>query len=1155
MYSSSQFHQFGALLVQTFNQESKNKVDVAQLAPTDEKNKIKVLHVDDDPSVQTITKLILTDLNSGFEIDTACCVDEGLRKLEVGNYDVVVSDYEMAEKNGLDFLKELREAKNEIPFILFTGKGREEVAIKALNLGADGYFNKQGSPETVYGELAHGIRTSFKHKKADESLKKSQAELNAIVSNAPLGIVTSDSNMLFKSANEAFCRIIGYSEDELQKRSFRDITYLDDIEISNKEMKELSCGNIAYFSKEKRYVRKDGAIIDGKVTVSAIRNNEGEPILYVAELEDITQSKQAEAELRGTFNVLERVGEGLDAGLAVIGKDYQVVWANKRLMDLGVSPNKKCYQTFNHSESVCADCGVKKIFEQNASFDIHEYKTVDSKGETIWIELRITPLKDQQGNVTAALELAVPITEHKRIQEILRMKEQGLENILDSSPTIVFYKDLNGKLIQANKAFAQALNTTKNNLLGKTVFDIYSAKIAQAMTDDDSAVLKSKTPKLNIVEPYESPTGLRWIRTNKIPTFNEKGEVTGLIGFSEEITDYRKTEAELKESLNNYQSLIDGMSETAWVIDFTGNFIDVNKAAVEVLGYSKEELMSLGVKGIDNYLSEEQIKSLISELPPAGNRVFETEHTTKDGSKIPVEISSSLVTYQGKQAILSIARNIIIRKKVEEKLKATLNKEKFLADLVRNASVAVAVGFPDGRLGEFNLAFEKLTGYNEMELKKVNWSSVLTPPEWAPIEKTKIEELERTKKPVNYEKEYIRKDGSRVPIELSVHPVFDKQRNVTSYYSFINDISQRKHIESQLKQSEAQFRQLFSSMPSGGAVYEGIDDGKDFVFKDFNSMAEKIENINKQKVIDKRLTEIFPGVESFGLFKVLQRVWQSGKPEYFPSALYKNNKDPGTWRENWVYKLPNGNIVAIYNEITERKKAEEELKKKSAKIEAANEKLNVVGRLTRHDVGNKLMVIKSNIYLLKKQIGDNHKLDKYLESIDSAINQSSELFEFSRFYEEIGVEEPSEIDVVQYFNQAATLFSNLTSLKIINECQGLVVLADSLLRQAFYNLIDNSIKHGEKVSQIRLHYAKEGDEIKLFYEDNGVGVPETNKSKLFQVGFTTGKGSGLGLYLIKKMLDVYGWTIKENGDPEKGAKFTITIPKLNKNGKDNFQIT
>ena len=276
-------------------------------------------------------------------------------------------------------------------------------------------------------------------------------------------------------------------------------------------------------------------------------------------------------------------------------------------------------------------------------------------------------------------------------------------------------------------------------------------------------------------------------------------------------------------------------------------------------------------------------------------------------------------------------------KKMEEKLNEIISNDKFLADFVRNASVAIAVGYRDGRVGQFNLAFEKLTGYSEMELEKVSWSDMLTPPEWTFIEKTKLEELERTGKPVNYEKEYIRKDGSRVMIELSVHPVFDKNGKVMSYYAFINDISQRKRIESQLQESEAQFKQLFSNMPSAVAVYEAVNDGKNFAFRDFNAAAERIENIKKDKVIGKRVTEVFPGVENFGLFNVFKQVWQTGESEYYPLALYKDDKDLGTWRENWVYKLPNGNIVAIYNDISERKKAEEALVQEYNKFKSVTE--------------------------------------------------------------------------------------------------------------------------------------------------------------------------------------------------------------------------
>jgi K+-sensing histidine kinase KdpD len=117
-----------------------------------------------------------------------------------------------------------------------------------------------------------------------------------------------------------------------------------------------------------------------------------------------------------------------------------------------------------------------------------------------------------------------------------------------------------------------------------------------------------------------------------------------------------------------------------------------------------------------------------------------------------------------------------------------------------------------------------------------------------------------------------------------------------------------------------------------------------------------------------------------------------------------------------------------------------------------------------------------------------------------------------------------------------------------------VVVTDVLLKQLFYNCIDYSVKQGEKVTQIRLQYSEDCKEVKLFCEDNGVGVPDCNKLKLFDAGFSTGKGSGLGLYLVKRMMDVYGWTIIEEGEQGKGAKFTMTIPKLNKDGKENYQI-
>jgi signal transduction histidine kinase len=106
------------------------------------------------------------------------------------------------------------------------------------------------------------------------------------------------------------------------------------------------------------------------------------------------------------------------------------------------------------------------------------------------------------------------------------------------------------------------------------------------------------------------------------------------------------------------------------------------------------------------------------------------------------------------------------------------------------------------------------------------------------------------------------------------------------------------------------------------------------------------------------------------------------------------------------------------------------------------------------------------------------------------------------------------------------------------------VTADSLLERLFYNLIDNSLKHGKKVTQIRLSYRNRRDALKLIYEDNGTGIPRENKQRIFSGGFTTGKGTGLGLKLVKELVEAYGWTIEENGVPGEGARFQITIPML-----------
>jgi signal transduction histidine kinase len=254
---------------------------------------------------------------------------------------------------------------------------------------------------------------------------------------------------------------------------------------------------------------------------------------------------------------------------------------------------------------------------------------------------------------------------------------------------------------------------------------------------------------------------------------------------------------------------------------------------------------------------------------------------------------------------------------------------------------------------------------------------------------------------------------------------------------------------------------------------------------------------------------------------------------------FKAKNGAYVWIENnaQAFKDEQGEtkILSIARTIEKRKKTEE-------RLSAVNEKLRVVGKLTRHDVRNKLAIINSQTYILKKKCSNDPQVAKSLACIETAVALATRLFDFSSLYEKIGVEEQTNVEVENCLNEAVMLTPSLGNVKIINETKGLTVVADSLLRQVFYNLIDNSLKHGKKVTQIRLYYTKEGSQVKLYYEDNGVGVPPEDKAKMFNEGFTTGGGTGLALSVIKKIMEVYNWTIQEKGAPCEGAKFEITIP-------------
>jgi PAS domain S-box-containing protein len=372
-------------------------------------------------------------------------------------------------------------------------------------------------------------------------------------------------------------------------------------------------------------------------------------------------------------------------------------------------------------------------------------------------------------------------------------------------------------------------------------------------------------------------------------------------------------------------------------------------------------------------------------------------------------------------------------------------------------------------------------------------------------------------------------------LNLGADGYYDKNGSPETVYGElihgINEVMEKKH-------SDARFRAIYDN--NFDAVILMHPDGQIFSANPtstrmFGWSEEELKKIGRNGllVMDERTKAAIKERETKGQAK---------------AELTFNCKDGSTIEGELIstlFRETNGalSVSMIIRDITVRKKVEWELRESSRKISAMNEKLRVVGGLTRHDVKNKLSVIRANAYLLKKRLSAEPELVKLIVDIDSAVGAADKLLEFSRLYEKIGAEQLSMIHIEDCFDEAVALLPALSSLTVLNECKGLSVRADSLLRQLFYNLLDNTLKHSQKATQIRVHFTKSDDSVKLIYEDNGIGIPEENKPKLFTEGFTTGNGSGLGLRLVKKMVEVYGWTIKETGVPGQGARFEILITR------------
>lgn len=215
-------------------------------------------------------------------------------------------------------------------------------------------------------------------------------------------------------------------------------------------------------------------------------------------------------------------------------------------------------------------------------------------------------------------------------------------------------------------------------------------------------------------------------------------------------------------------------------------------------------------------------------------------------------------------------------------------------------------------------------------------------------------------------------------------------------------------------------------------------------------------------------------------------------------------------------------------------------RRKNAEISSAlsNKKLKILTSITRHDILNKLTVVMNVLQILEEDI-DNPSQLVLTRKGEEATDLIHELIDFTADYENLGVKKPQWFEVESLFIRSVTSFRS-SSLSFYSSVQGVFVFADSLLEKVFYNLADNTLRHGGTVSEVHLTGHPEKDGYHLIYSDNGDGISDSDRSNLFQKGY--GKNTGMGLFLIREILQITGITIVENGKEGEGVRFEMIIP-------------
>lgn len=696
---------------------------------------LKILYVDDEEDLLALGKIFMERLGN-LTVDTSPSAADALEKLFKSSYDGIVSDYQMPGMDGIDLLREVREKYGDIPFILFTGRGREEVVVQAIEFGVDFYVQKGGEPKSQFAELVHKIRHAVRRKNAEHALVQSERMSRALLDATIDAVVLFDRDMIILSVNETFAKRFDRKPEDLIGMGLHELLSPELLIFrQNKVQEVIRTRQILRFEEN-----HDGIFLENNLY--PIFDDQGEITSFAVYSRDITEKKKAEKELclayeriaadedvlRANYKELtkseNRIRESEEKFRSLAEHSFDIIMIfDPDLRHLYVNPYvyeqtgipAKDFIGKTHEE-LGFPPELTRIFDKTLldAFHTGEVQRVEFMLPSgIWIDWLVVPVKDHEGTVYQAITSARDITERKRTEdelmaayeEIAASEEELRQNyqelmkseawfrtLFDQTFQFVGVLDLEGRVIQANEAALTLIGGDKNAVLNKPFWETpwwsYDKTSREKIHD---AVLRAKSGEIIRFEAiHEDCEGqIHTVDFVIKPILDTNGVPIAILPESRDITELKKKEQEIFFAEERLRKLIDNIPLLAiqgYRLDGTTTYW--HDTAEQLYGYSREE--AIGKNLLDLIIPPEmrdEVREAIGIMEKTGEPIPAAELLLmrKDGSRVPVYSSHAILTdIKGEKELFCFDIDLRDQKRVLQAIRQANRKLNLLSSITRH---------------------------------------------------------------------------------------------------------------------------------------------------------------------------------------------------------------------------------------------------------------------------------------------------------------------------------------------------------------------------------------------------------------------------------------------------------------------------------------